>query len=1218
MRSTPPGRVIALAVVFAGCSTGSDAPPATPAEILATRGAAEAFLQQDRLDEAQTEFERLVAMVPSEPAGYAGLGLIALRDGRLDDAGRWLEEAQERAPDDPELTLALGRLSLEAGEPDAARARRAAALEADTTHAKTLWLLAVIEAETAGEGSPAHVERLSAVVTAEPGNLAARLALAAAYLAAGDTDAALAELETFRQLAPDLPPDADVPFASAEEAARSDDAVAAAAALDAFRSRFEVTALYQADMESLRPPQGRLVGIPFLTFSSSDNLTVIEQADVLAALRYADASALSGLADLAATSSGSAAAANAGSAGAPTAGSANPASALAIGDFDLDGDEDALWLNGGTARFLRVDLGQFVDVSDELGGFAAPDATELLFVDLDDDRRLDVYVGGALPSFRRQMPDGTFVAVSAAEAGLAGLAGASGPPPRRTVAADLDHDGDLDLLEVRAGLNRFLRNDGDWTFTEMARTAGLAGPANADTRDVSFADIDDDRDLDLVLAEGDGGVRVLRNLRGGTFEDATAELAGPAAAMPAHAVTLDDVDNDGRPDLIVASSTVVSVHPRHPDVGFAAAAATLDLGGLAPAGLAALDFDNDGWLDLGVAGSGGGGLALFRNDQRGGLEDARRFLPESANTAAIAPGSGAPGSSARGTGDLVRLRPTDYNDDGDSDLILLSAGGEPRLLRNDGGNANHFVRLDLAGLGEGSRKNNRFAIGARVEVRVGDLLQVRTVRTPGLRFGLDGRLKADVVRVEWPNGTAQDLYFPGTDQDLIEQQSLKGSCPLLYVWDGDGFEFVGDVMWKSALGMPLGILGAGERSYAPGYPSQEYRRLPAGILKPRDGEYIMQLTEELWETIYVDDVDLLAVDHPADVEVYVDERFVPPSPTELRLWEVRERHRPVAATDGHGRDHRDALAARDFTYVSSLRPGRFQGIAEPHELILDLGDAARGGDVTLFLTGWIFPTDASINVALAQSDDLEARFPVLDVIGPDGSWTPTIPNVSFPSGKDKTVVLDLAGAFRSDDRHVRIRTNLMIYWDEAFYTVASPRARGTPVTGRAASPFDTSHDGYAVTTLEPIAADLHYRGFSREYRKGGRYGPHWFDYDDVTTAPVWSDLRGRYTRYGDVTELLGSGDDMYVVANAGDEITLRFDANALPQLRDGWDRTFLIYTDGWVKDGDLNTATGDRVGPLPFRAQSIYPYGLDERYPDDAAHRRFLEEYQTREVRSRF
>ena len=106
--------------------------------------------------------------------------------------------------------------------------------------------------------------------------------------------------------------------------------------------------------------------------------------------------------------------------------------------------------------------------------------------------------------------------------------------------------------------------------------------------------------------------------------------------------------------------------------------------------------------------------------------------------------------------------------------------------------------------------------------------------------------------------------------------------------------------------------------------------------------------EELWETIYVDAVELVAVDHPDSVAWRVDERFVPPAPTPLALWPLSRRFAPVSARDERGVDHDDALAERDFRYVDNLRPGRFQGLARPHELVLDLGPEAASGEVVLY------------------------------------------------------------------------------------------------------------------------------------------------------------------------------------------------------------------------------------------------------------------------------
>ncbi len=1148
----------AFALIVACGEVGPPVPEASLADILAARGAGDAALQQDRLEDARVEYRRLVEMAPAEAAGYAGLGLTALKAADYGTAAENLLAARERAPEDPELALALATLRIETGAIGEARALLDETLAAEPAHARSLWALADLEGRAAGPESDARADALARLAAAAPGSLAALAELVAAQLARGELDDALGTMESLRQVAPDFRERPRAAFEAAEDAILDGDAPAAIGQFADFRAAFEVTSPYQANLEELRSPGGPLAGVATLDFSFLVSLRVREPEAVLSALRYTHASDLAGLEAL--------------SPGPPPADGAEPAAALAVGDFDGDGDEDLLWSRGGEGRALRVDLGRYVDASDEVGPIDAGDAETALWVDFDDDRRLDVWFAGSTPRAYRSEPAGGFGEIALPTVAGAGSGGAAAGAAHAVFAADLDQDGDLDVFEAHTGANRLFRNNGDLSFTEMAADFGLAGSADADTRAAAFADLDDDRDLDVVLAEGAGGLRLFDNERGGAFRERTERLAGGAsggdggaAAADAQAVAIGDANGDGWLDIAAAGAGGLRLlHGSANDVF--TLAATVSLNGLAPRDLLFVDFDNDGRLDLAVAGtppaSGAGsesGLRLLRNEGDGRFGPADRFLPDFPFA-------------------LRSVQSFDYNEDGDADLIVLGTDGRPRLLRNDGGNANHYLRLDLAGLGEGSRKNNRFGIGARVEVRAGDLFQIHTITDPTTLIGLDGRLKADVVRVYWPNGVPQDLYFPGTDQDLVEQQTLKGSCPMLYVWDGDGFEFVGDMMWKSALGMPLGILG-GQRSYAPAFPSQEYRRLPDGVLQPLDGEYVMQITEELWETIYVDGVNLVAVDHPPEIDVYVNEAFIPPAPIDLELWRVGERHAPVSATDEAGRDHRETLAERDFDYVSSFRPGRFQGIAEPHELILDLGPEAASGDVTLFLTGWIFPTDASINVAIGQSDALQPHFPELDVMGPGGEWQPAIPGLSFPSGKDKTVVADLRGLFPTDDRRVRIRTNLMVYWDEAFFT-----------TGPA---HPAEHEA-RVTSLAPMNADIHYRGFAREYRKGGRYGPHWFDYDSVTVEPRWHDLFGLYTRFGDVTDLVAEGDDRYVIQNAGDEITLRFDAEAFPPLPDGWKRTFLIYSDGWVKDGDLNTATGDRVVPLPYRALPGYPPPPDE------------------------
>lgn len=216
-----------------------------------------------------------------------------------------------------------------------------------------------------------------------------------------------------------------------------------------------------------------------------------------------------------------------------------------------------------------------------------------------------------------------------------------------------------------------------------------------------------------------------------------------------------------------------------------------------------------------------------------------------------------------------------------------------------------------------------------------------------------------------------------------------------------------------------------------------------------------------------------------------------------------------------------------------------------------------------------------------------------------GRWRTAIPNIGFPSGKNKTIVVDLAGTFPTRDHHVRIRTNMQIYWDQAF------------VSG------DVANSPAKITTLAPLSADLHSRGFSRMYRKGGRYGPYWFAYDEVTKESPWRPITGDFTRFGDVLPLLRKPDDMYVIMGAGDETTIQFDASSAKSLAPGWKRDFLLYTDGWIKDSDLNTAFGTTVGPLPFHGVRSYPYGPADAYPSDSLHQRFLRKFNTRVVEGR-
>ena len=151
-----------------------------------------------------------------------------------------------------------------------------------------------------------------------------------------------------------------------------------------------------------------------------------------------------------------------------------------------------------------------------------------------------------------------------------------------------------------------------------------------------------------------------------------------------------------------------------------------------------------------------------------------------------------------------------------------------------------------------------------------------------------------------------------------------------------------------------------------------------------------------------------------------------------------------------------------------------------------------------------------------------------------------------------------------------------------------------------------------MTELRSVEADVRFRGFSRIKADPERRRPQRFFYERPEFTAPWDQTPGMYTRYGDITELVSSVDDRFVIYGAGDEVRLRFDPARLPGLPEGWRRTFVLGVDGWEKDQDPNTITSRSVEPLPFHGMSFYPYPAGERYPDDAAHREYIEEFLTR------
>ncbi len=1194
---------VAGALLLAGCGDRPPSPP--PEELLRLRNLGLAYLEENRLEQAAETFGRLADLAPDEPLGHANRGVALLRQDRPEEAVRALELAHRRDRDDPLVRYNLAVAYEARAREEEARELLEGTVRRSPEHVRSLVKLVELQPlDRAGAGGE-RVRLLRRLVDADPDNLPARLQLVEALLDTDRPREAAPELVALARVVR-IPEEADEAWRDAVQAARRGDAVAAAPAARRLQDHLLATPEFQAGFLRLHGPVAGLSGIPLERFAGEpgDRPT---SADEAAAFRFVDATEAFGL--------------DAVRIAFPMQGDAgtDPSAAGTVAALHpADGGRPHLLVHarsptgaaaerGGTGELLllAVDSDGVREVAREAGLPGGGALHGLAVGDADDDGRPDLLLlGEGRVVLRPGLGDGTF--------GTPDAPLPAPPSPDAVVLADFDHTGHLDVLVTGPGGTRLLGNVGDGSFRDRTEEAGMDAASAGRTGALLFADVDDDGVLDLFIGRSDGPDELWRNLRGGRFEE-VAQESGLEPEFPTGAAALGDLDGDGAPDLILvaADGSGGRVYRNRGDGTFRlderSAQALASLADVRARAALLLDADNSGHLDLLVVGTRedeeGRGVLLFRNDGTGGLADASQGLPAdvTAGIAAVA---------------------EDVDGNGALEILLLRPDGRLRLLRNEGAASRHHLRVRLRGLGAGAGRVNRLGIGSTVELKAGDLYQRRTVTGPVTHFGLGAREGADVVRVVWTNGVPQNVFEPAADRTLLEEQVLKGSCPFLYAWIGNGFEFVTDVMWASALGMPVGIMGgsgnrAGERILASPGASMEYARIPPDALVPRGGAYELRLTTELWETAYLDEVKLVAVDHPEGTELLVDETFSPPAPPELRLYAVAERHLPVSATDARGTDLLPHLRARDGRYTPAGLPGPYQGIAEPWELVLDLGPAAaEADDLRLFLQGWIFPSDASINVAAARRRDVTPLPPRLEVPDGRGGWRVAIEDLGFPRGKDKTMVVHLDGRLPPGETRVRIRTNMEIHWDHVFFTArateAALRADAEGVARMWAAGLGP--EDVRLTLLRASAAELRYRGFSRLFRKGGADGPHWFDYDDVSAEPRWRDLEGTYTRYGDVLPLLGAPDSRYAVMNAGDEIGLVFPEVDAPGPADGRIRTFLLYTVAWLKDGDLNTASGDRVEPLPFHGMRRYPYGPEEAFPETPDHRRWMETYQTRRV----
>jgi Flp pilus assembly protein TadD len=872
--------------------------------------------------------------------------------------------------------------------------------------------------------------------------------------------------------------------------------------------------------------------------------------------------------------------------------------------FDYDGDGKPDLLLVGATELGSVHLlhnsgnGAFEDVTKSSGIALHGRGLGCAAGDYDNDGKTD---------FAVCMGDGVHLLHNDASGKFTDVTKAVGIKSESGCAAitfvDYDHDGDLDLyITAKSGgapRNILWRNNGNSTFTDISKETALG--VDATSGGAVTSDFNNDRAIDFILAGGAKGAAILLNPREGAFKPLDGIDFAKQGLPPAVGVVAFDFDKDGWMDLAFTHTGAPGISLWRNNEGRGIERVALpDFGWKYGAGIAAVDYDNDGWIDLVAVGesASGGEIRLIRNLGEGNFADvtkqARLDVVKLTKPIAIA------AANVSGNGAM--------------DLVVTQAEGAPVLLKNEGPEKNGWIELDLRALND-----NKSAIGTKVEVYAGELTQKFEV--PGasgylgqnalpIHAGLGGEKGVDVVRLLWPTGVPQDeIKLDGRKSQQVAELDRRGSsCPILFSWNGKEYEFIADMIGPGVVGH---WVAPGERDVPD---PTEYLKVPGKSAQARDGLLSFRFLEPMEETVYLDQVKLLAIDHPASYDVYPNERFAaaPPFP-EFGVVAVRNAHPPLGAWDDGGHDVLPLLAKRDRKYLRDFDEMPFVGFAKLHYVELDLGEWNPRLPLRLILDGY---TDYFTATSMYAADQAGIKVipPYVEALEPgscsadsssssravgemnrlcDGKWVRVVEDMGFPAGLERTMVADLTGKFPSGTRRIRIANNLKIYWD-AIRIDQTPEQKASRVTSVPLARASLDFLGFPKEIRLTPASDTVY-----SYAKRSRTGPY-------------ARAAGNYTRYGDVKSLLGAADDRFAIFSSGEGVKLDFDARKLPALPAGWVRDYFFMADGFEKDMDFYAAHAFTVEPLPKHGLKPYPYPDGDEYPADAEHLYYELDYNTR------
>jgi tetratricopeptide (TPR) repeat protein len=1183
-------RITAALVAALLAALGLLTPESKPNPIEAARlnNLGAAYMNQQLFEKGLKAFQQATEADPKLAMARLNQGIAYLNLQKVDEAKAAFEDALKQDPKSPNAWYGLGMLAKNTGDAPAAIDGFKHVIEIDPNDADTWYFLGT--AYVQAKQFPQAIEAFEHALKISPLHASAEFGLSRAYQQSGDVDHAREHLKKFQYIT----------------------------------------------QNKLGAPMSLAYGEQGQYSRAVESPSAVLKAPAPIKVRFVDVTAQAGIERKATAGDAK-----------DLPGSLGPGACFL--DYDGDGKIDLFLADngaqGGVSLYHNLGNGKFEDVTRKAGLDPTLHGIGCTAGDYDNDGATDLAVSfwDRPLALLHSEKNGTFKNVSETS-GIKSIQLGNGAG---LAFIDYDHDGDLDLYVTRfqvhgtdgspQGLsgppfrNSMFRNNGDGTFTDVLFALGLIERPTGSAIAAVGTDYNNDRAVDLVLT--DEGPTIFENPREGKF----LPRRPWSAAMPAPTVGVAvlDFNHDGRMDLAFTHTGAPGLtlwlnnHGKNFD-----RVELPDTNWVRAYGVAAFDYDNDGWVDLVAVGEtkdGKGEVRLFRNLGPDGFKDVTTDVGL----------------------DKIQLKEPraiitgDYDGDGATDLLITQNHGPAVLLRNEGGNQNRWLRLSLKGLAD-----NKSAIGTKVEVFSGGNRQKFEIagsngylgqNSTDIVVGLGDSKEADIVRMLWPTGILEDEIQVAGDkqQNFLEIDRRGSSCPTLFVWNGERYQFVADMLGAGVVGH---WVGPGQRDIPR---PVEYIKIGNSDLRPRTSDFVQNASAEvrspksdagvlsfrfmepLEEAVYLDQVRLLAVDHPADIDVYPNEYFAsnPPYPA-FKVVVSRDARPPAGAWDEHGHNVLpDLLVHR---YVGDFALTQFQGFAKPHTLTLDLGEAYHGGPLWLLLHGEVEYFSANSMYAASQAG-VEAMSPYVEALLPNGkdargTWKRVMDDMGFPAGGPRTMTADLSGKLPAGTRKIRITTNLQVYWDSILIDRteqggakgADARGQGSreisrPAGQNAGLRYDALRRMVRLTPVPLVQADLEFHGYPLKI-EGTPPGNVQYVYEKASATGPYTRPLGTYTRYGDVLPLLTAADDKLAVFGSGDEVRLDFDPSNLPVLPQGWVRDYFFAANGYEKDMDFYAAEGNYVAPLPFLRMGEYPYSKRKSFPLDDVHLNYLLEYNTRHI----